>query len=40
MKSCFEDKIYILSNGYDGLVLVYQSHLGGNSYFATLNILF
>ena len=23
--SCFDDKIYILSNGYDGLALGYQS---------------
>ena len=23
--SCFDDKIYILNNGYDGLVLCYQS---------------
>ena len=23
--SCFEDKIHILNNGYDGLVLGYQS---------------
>ena len=23
--SCFDDKIYILNNGYDGLALGYQS---------------
>ena len=23
--SCFDDKMYILSNGYDGLALAYQS---------------
>ena len=23
--SCFDDKIYILNNGYDGLAYVYQS---------------
>ena len=23
--SCFDDKMYILNNGYDGLALAYQS---------------
>ena len=30
--SCFDDKIYILNNGYYALALGYQSYLYKNSY--------
>ena len=30
--SCFDDKMYFLNNGYDGLVLGYWSYLRENNY--------
>ena len=30
--SCFDEKIYIEGNRYDGLALGYQSQLGKNGY--------
>ena len=33
---CFDDKIYIQKNGYDGLALGYQSSTEENSYLITI----